>query len=453
MLGWFLTGGAVPLMLAVCGLFFLFYLGGRPFLQPKRMLGALKTSESRDGTSPFRAVMLALAGTLGVGNIVGVANAIAVGGAGAVFWMWVSALLAMLLKYCEIVLAVVHRRTVDKKRHVGGAYYYIKDELCRRHLPRLAAVLSAVFAVLTVLNALSMGCVIQSNAVSSSLSGVLSIPPAIVGILLVLLTVPVVLRGGRGVSALTEVLVPVMSLGYLILSLAVLLLRRELLGEALRSVFEGAFRPESAVGGIGGFLLSKALRLGSMRGLLSNEGGCGTAPTAHAQADTDSAAGQGVWGIFEVFVDTVVLCTVTALVILVSLPQVEMLGENSVMMTVRAYSVVLGRWSELFLCAGIFCFGYATLLCWASYGLEALTFLKAGRGWKQAYLLLFASLTVVGAVGMPSFAWTCTDAILAAMTGINLGMLLLMRKEIKNATVLYFGKKGKKERDGSRFFS
>lgn len=453
MLGWFLTGGAVPLMLAVCGLFFALYLGGKPFVCPKKMLAALKAPKATKGTSPFRAVMLALAGTLGVGNIVGVANAIAVGGAGAIFWMWVAALLAMLLKYCEIVLAVLHRRTLANNRHIGGACYYIKDELQRRRLPRLAALLSAAFAVLTVLNALSMGCVIQSNAIGSSLQGVFSLPPMVCGIVLVLLTMPVVLRGGRGVSALTEVLVPIMSLGYFILSAAVLLLRREQLGAAFCAIFEGAFHPKSAVGGIGGFLLSKTLRLGSMRGLLSNEGGCGTAPTAHAQADTDSAAGQGVWGIFEVFADTIVLCTVTALVLLVSLPQVEMLGENSVMMTLRAYSTVLGAWSERFLCAGIFCFGYATLLCWASYGLEALTFLGTRRGWKRAYLLLFASLTVVGACCMPSFVWAGTDAVLAAMTAMNLGALLLMRREIKTATVLYFGKKGKKERDDVRFFS
>lgn len=453
MLGWLLTGGAVPLLLAVCGLFFLFYLGGKPFLQPHRMCKALTEPKAREGTSPFRAVMLALAGTLGVGNIVGVANAIAVGGAGAVFWMWAAALLSMILKYCEIVLAVLHRRTVGKNAHVGGAYYYIKDELQRRRLPRLAVVLSAAFAVLTILNALFMGCIIQSNAVSRALQGVCSIPPLAGGLVLALLTMPVVLRSGRGVSALTEVLVPIMSLGYFILSLAVLLLRRELLGEAFRSIFEGAFRTESAVGGIGGFLLSKSLRVGSMRGLLSNEGGCGTAPTAHAQADTDSPAGQGVWGIFEVFADTVVLCTATALVLLVGLPQAELSGGSGVMMTLHAYSAVLGQWSEWFLCSGIFCFGYATLLCWAGYGLEALSFLGNRRRLKNAYLVLFAMLTVAGAVLMPSFIWTATDAILAAMTVSNLGALILMRREIKRATVLYFGKKGKKEQLPPRFFS
>jgi AGCS family alanine or glycine:cation symporter len=232
-------------------------------------------------------------------------------------------------------------------------------------------------------------------------------------------------------------------LGYLILSLTVLFLRHELVGAAFRLIFESAFRPESAVGGVGGFLISKSLRLGSMRGLLSNEGGCGTAPTAHAQADTDSAARQGVWGIFEVFVDTIVLCTATALVILVSLPQVELLGGNSVMMTVRAYSSVLGSWSELFLCGGILCFGYATLLCWASYGLEALEFLGGRRFLQNAYLVSFSLLTVIGAVATPSFVWVTSDVLIAAMTSINLCALLLMRREIKKETLSCFGKKQK----------
>ena len=178
--------------------------------------------------------------------------------------------------------------------------------------------------------------------------GVLRIPTWVSGVLLAAITLPVVVRGTKGISALTELLVPIMTLGYLILSAAVLVLRRDAVGDAFASIFRQAFTVEGAGGGLIGFLTSRALRTGTMRGLLSNEACCGTAPTAHAAANAIHPAAQGVWGIFEVFVDTILLCTVTALVILVSFPQVEGLGADSVMMTIRSYSLVLGEWAEWF---------------------------------------------------------------------------------------------------------
>lgn len=286
-----LTGGAIPPLLLLAGGFFLLYLRGAPLRFPRRMLRAMTHKSSPDGVSPFRAVTLALAGTLGVGNIVGVANALRVGGAGALFWMWVSALLAMVLKYAEILLAVSHRRTAPDGTHTGSAVCYIRD----RFPSRAGTALAAVFGGLTVLDALSMGCVIQVNAVSSALHGTLGLPLPAAGALLLVLSVPVILRPPRAVSALTEYLVPIMSLGYLVLSLAVLILRREAVAPALASVFREAFHPQSAAGGFLGFLTCRALRVGTMRGLLSNEAGCGTAPTAHACAATDSPASQGVW--------------------------------------------------------------------------------------------------------------------------------------------------------------
>lgn len=397
------------------------------------MLRAMRTPASADGISPFRALMLALAGTLGVGNIVGVANAVWIGGAGAVFWMWVSALVAMILKYAEILLAVTHRRET-RRGYVGGAYYYIKDYFEAHKRFRTAVVVSGIFAILMIVDALSMGCMIQVNAVRMAFEGVARVPAWVTGAVLLLLTLPVIVRGTKGISALTEYLVPIMTAGYIILSIAVLILRRDALGDAFGSILRGAFSVESVGGGVIGFLTSRALRTGTMRGLLSNEAGCGTAPTAHASASTESPASQGVWGIVEVFVDTILLCTATALVILVSFPEVEFFGGDGVMMTIRAYSVVLGGWSEWFFCAAILCFGYATLLCWANYGLESLLFLSRKRRWQWLYFFSFGVCILAGAFSAPDRVWDVADFAIASLTAINLLMLILFRKEIRKET-------------------
>ena len=351
--------------------------------------------------------------------------------------MWVSALLAMLLKYAEILLAVAHRRTAPDGSHSGGAVQYIRD----RFPSRAGALLAALFGSLTVLDALSMGCVIQVNAVASALHGTLGVPLPAAGALLLLLALPVILRSSRAVSALTEYLVPIMSLGYLVLSVAVLVIRRDALGGALASVFREAFHPASAAGGGLGFLTSRSLRIGTMRGLLSNEAGCGTAPTAHACAATDSPASQGVWGIFEVFADTILLCTVTALVILVSFPSVRAWGDDAVMMTISAYTGVLGPWAKWFFCAAVFCFGYATVICWAGYGCEAIRSLTRRRLPLALYLLAFAVCIPVGAMLAPAAIWSAADFAIASMTAINLFVLLACRKEIRDETTRVFGKR------------
>ena len=433
MIGWLLTGGLIPLFLIGTGAFFLFYLGFLPLRKPPKMLRAMLSPAPQSGVSPFRAVMLALAGTLGVGNIVGVANALWIGGAGAIFWMWLSALFAMLLKYAEILLAVRHRRS-GKRGFFGGAYYYIKDLFERHRYFRIATLLSSLFALLMILDALCMGCVIQANAIGSALQGVWGIPTWLCGLLLALSLFPVLIKGSHGISTLTEVLVPIMTAGYLLLSGAVLILRREAVGDALFAIFREALHPKEAFGGVMGFLTSRALRVGTMRGLLSNEGGCGTSPTAHACANAKSPADQGIWGIFEVFVDTVVLCTVTALVILVSYDQVNPFGGDGVMMTVRAYSLVLGDWAGVFFAAAILSFGYATILCWSHYGAESLRFLTSKKRYRYLYLGAVTVCVFVGCIIAPESVWTVADFSLAALTFINLITLLLLRGEIKEET-------------------
>lgn len=424
MLKWLLTGGLVPAVLMLCGVFFLVYLKGYPFRAP-RMMGRALTEKRVGGVSPFRALMQALAGTLGVGNIVGVANAIAIGGAGAIFWMWVSACLAMILKYAEILLAVCHRRK-GKNGFFGGAVYYVLDVASGR----AGRIVAAVFAALMILNALSMGCMLQVSAVSEALREVVGVPPFLCGLGLLLLALPLLGKGSRGVSALTEYLVPIMTGGYVILSVAVLFLCRDGLGAVLTAIMRDAFLPDSAVGGVLGFLTCRALRVGTMRGLLSNEAGCGTAPTAHAEANAQDAPSQGVWGIVEVFVDTILLCTMTAFVLLLSGAT-----EGGVMATVRAYSSVLGGASAYFLASAVLCFGFATLICWGAYGLESVRFFSARPVWKWGYVALFGACILTGACCAPALVWDVADFAIGAMTLINLSVLYASRREIRAQTL------------------
>ena len=437
-----LTGGGIPVLLAVSALFFFVYLRGMPFVRPRAMLGAL-TEKQPGGVSPFRALTLSLAGTLGVGNIVGVANALAVGGAGALFWMWLSALLAMILKYAEILLAVRFRQTLPDGSHTGGAVYYIRHAFGRS--ARAGGFFALLFAVFMILNSFTMGCVIQVNAVSSAFSGVLNIPIWITAASLVILSAPVILRGAKGISALTEYLVPVMSLGFVVLSVIVLILRREAMPAVLGLVFREAFSPASAAGGILGFLTCRALKTGTMRGLLSNEAGCGTAPTAHAGANTASPAAQGVWGIVEVFTDTILLCSLTAFVILVNFPAAAEYAEMPVMMTVAAFAASLGSGAGWFLSAAIFCFGYATVICWAEYGASALWSIKSSSRLRTGYLIAFLFFIPLGCAVAPSAVWSISDFAITILTTINLLALLLLRRQVKEETLLRFGKPYKKQ--------
>lgn len=429
------TGGAIPVILSVSGVWFLWYLRGAPFRSPRGMIRAM-CEKRPGGVSPFRAVTLALAGTLGVGNIVGVANAIRIGGAGAVLWMWVSALLAMILKYAEITLAVRHRRIGRDGSYSGGAPCYIRDGFPRH--PAMGRLLAVVFSGLLILNALSMGCVIQVNAVASAMRGVWNFPVAVCAIVLLLLTAPVILRGARSVLNVTGYLVPIMSLGFLILSAAVLILRRDAVPGAFASIFRDAFSPLGMGGGVIGFLTSRSLRVGTMRGLLSNEAGCGTAPTAHAGANTDSPAAQGVWGVFEVFADTILLCTVTALVILVNYDAAIPYGNDPMMMTVAAFSESLGEGAGWFLSAAILCFGYATLLCWSGYGVSAVREITAHPRAEHSFLAAFLLCIPIGCAVAPDAVWTVSDLAIAALTTLNVTALLHMRREIREETIRRF---------------
>ncbi len=422
-------------MLLTVGIFFSFKLKFFYIRRPVKMIKTMLEPERGSGISPFRAVSLALAGTLGVGNIAGVASSIAIGGCGSVFWMWLSALVAMVLKYAEITLAISHRR-IDREsgEPYGGAPYYIKDLFVSHGRAVSGKLLAALFAVLCIVNSVTMGCVIQSNAVASSFEGVFDLKPWMVGAATALLCCLVITGNAKWVSGFCEKTVPIMTVGYILISVGVITTKWQGIGRAMDTIFEDAFKLDSAVGGIFGFILSNKLRAGTMRGLMSNEAGCGTAPTAHASSNVKSPAKQGFFGIFEVFVDTVLLCTLTALVIILAGDGILSYAENPMLMAIKAYSSVLGPWSEYYMCASVLFFAFATMVCWAHYGKESLRCLTKSRAASGIYIVIFCLFAFLGAVFAPKSAWLLADLSLGIMTLINLPVLCAMSGEVKHET-------------------
>ena len=441
MLEWingYLLGWGVPFMLCFAGILYGIRLRFFHILRPRRIVSVLLGGRGEGARSSLRSLCLALAGTLGVGNLVGVASAICLGGAGAVFWMWISALCAMLLKYGEILLAMTHRRW-DGTRWHGSAMHYIRDHLRGKGHPLFAKLLGCVFALLCVVNALTMGSMIQVHAIGEAMDGVMGISPWAVGGILALVTF-LLLRGGteRILSASAK-LVPLMTAGYLLLSVAALVARRDAIPSVFREIFQDAFTPNAAVGGVGGFLLGKGVRYGCMRGLLSNEAGCGTSPMAHATTEGGEPAAQGIWGIFEVFADTILLCTVTALVILSS--GVPRVGEDYMMVTIRAYASILGDGASYFLALSVLLFGFATVICWGHYGTECVSDLSPSQGFGRLFRFLYPLSVFLGAWWSARGIWEIADLALGLMTLIHLPILLSMSGEVKRVTDGFLNRK------------
>lgn len=427
LLNTWIAGVLVPLALLLCGGFFALLLSKTVFGSPRKLWRALRGNEGG-----IRALAVALAGTLGVGNIAGVATAMVLGGPGAIFWMWISALLAMLLKYAEIVLALRTRRYDEEGRAHGGAMYYI--EAAQRG--RMGRVAASGFALLCLICAATLGGVIQTGAAAQALEGSLGIPRLAVGAAMGGLAVLLLARGGGRIERACIALVPLVCLLFSVASVAVLILRREAIPAAFATIFGSAFSLHSGGAGVLGFLTSKALRYGVARGLISNEAGCGTAPIAHAAAKTQSPAAQGVWGIVEVFVDTIVLCTMTALVILVS--GVPLAGEG-IDLALSAYGAVLGGIAPPVLAVSILLFAFATLLCWSHYGVEALYYLSGGKGGTRAILPVTLLSALVGALASAAFLWELTDLTVSLMTLVNVTVLFCERRRVQEETRHYFG--------------
>lgn len=433
-----ILGTILPISLIGAGLFFIIYMRGLPMSRPRAVIAPFLRKETKcdSGVSPRSALWLALGGVLGVGNIVGVSAAIFFGGAGAVFWMCASACLAAILKYAETLLALSRR----KNGHSPTTADYIRDVITERKHPKLGAFLSIAFAILCLINSLSMGCVIQVNAMVGVCEDILNIHPLITGGICAALMVGVSSGGLKRISGATNTIVPFMSILFCMLSVAALILRADRIPDAVTEILTSAFdfSSGSIVGGIGGFFISKSIRMGVMRGLISNEAGAGTSPMAHSTSSTDSPAEQGFLGIIEVLIDTVFFCTLTALVILVSYPEVERFGDNSVMMTVSAYSSALGVWVEPVMCGLVLLFGLATVFCQCFYGQACLSYLTNSKTARGLLTIAYATAALVSSRTPPGEVWGLADLSIGIMTLINISILILERKRIRKETFDYF---------------
>ena len=434
-----LSGAVVPLFLAVYAIYFYIKMKGRPMTKPRTVFRQLLKKGDGQGVSPIKAVIFALAGTLGVGNIVGVASAIALGGAGAVFWMWVSALLAMILKYAEVVLAMLHRKRALGEMH-GGAMYYMEDHFNSRRKPLLAVVFPLVFTVLCLCNGFTMGCIIQSNAISESFDEVFGIDKVMVGVLIGVLCIVVFFLNGKRIFGLCERLVPLVSLLYVGMCLWVICLSYEKLPEVFTDIIKGAFDFSAMGGGVFGFLTSRALRYGTIRGLFSNEAGCGTSPIAHAKSSASSAPEQGFLGIAEVFIDTIVVCSMTALVILLNFEAATAYGGNPILMVFAAFEHSLGSVCRVPLAVSVFLFAFATIVCWGYYGEECVCFLNKSLILKKVYYIFYVLFVFFGSFISLDAVWEIADFAVGGMTVMNLYILGKMSREIADETRGYFGR-------------
>ena len=429
----------VPAMICIIGVGLYLSIRTR-FLQIRKFPYAMKVTigrmmkkkEASDGAlTPFQAVCTALAATVGTGNVAGVAGAIAIGGPGAVFWMWVSALLGMATSCVEKLLAVRYHCPSPDGGWQGGPMYYLRDGL---HCP----VLAAWFALACLPATLAGGNLIQSGSIASALHAALGWDRLAVGLGTALLA-GLILTGGMGrVARVAQRLVPAMALLYLGSGLAVLLLRREQLPHALALIFSSALSPSAALGGGAGYTLLTALSHGVARGVFTNEAGLGTSAMAHGAAQVDHPARQGMWGIFEVFCSTLVVCTVTALVILVSgaydpeaalaqlqtgvVPDAAM----GVPLTARAFSSVLGPAGTWAVSLSLILFAFSSILGWSCYGQQSLRFLTGGDRLLPTYRAVFLLCTVLGAVADVSPLWQLVDLCNALMALPNLAAILLL---------------------------
>ena len=434
----------VPAMVCIIGVGL--YLSCRTsFIQIRKFVYSLRCTvgrmfrkkEASDGSiTPFQAVCTALAATVGTGNIAGVAGAIAIGGPGAVFWMWVSALLGMCTKFFEVTLAVHFRERNAHGDLVGGPMYYIKNGLGKKWM--WLAYLYAFFGVCAVFGT---GNATQVNTITAAIDSALinygllsaegtNLCNLIIGIVICLIVGLVLLGGIKRIGNVTEKLVPFMALLYVVLALGVVGMNLQRVPAVFAAIFQGAFQPKAVTGGIvGSFFVS--MKKGVSRGIFSNEAGLGTGSIAHACADTKKPVKQGMFGIFEVFMDTIVICTLTALTILlsgISIPYGQDVGAE---LTISGFTSVYGNWVSIFTAVAMCCFAFSTIIGWGLYGSRCMEFLFGSKSIK-GFTVAYALVSIVGATVDLGLIWNISDTFNGLMTIPNLiGVFLLAPTVLK----------------------
>ena len=394
----------------------------------------LKDKDRGEGAlTQFQTMATALAATIGTGSIGGVATAIFYGGAGAVFWMWVSAFLGMMTGFAEKTLAIRYRRQ-KRGEWQGGPMEYMEHGLKLRPL-------AVWYALAVTVAALGGGGMVQSNSIASGLSAVFGWNKPMVGAVTAMVTGVVIFGGIARIGKVCEWLTPVMAAGFLLGGSIVLFCHRQALCPALVSIVKEAFAPKPAVGGVLGYGMMTAMRYGVARGVFTNEAGLGSSAMAHAQAQVKEPAEQGMWGIFEVFFSTLVICTMSALVILTSGVYDKQLSltyiQNGVIpedavgvpMAAEAFGTVFGHWGGVFITVCLLMFAFSSLLGWSYYGERGLAYLAGGQQGKGLFRILFLTGILLGSVGDLGFVWQLSDLCNAMMAIPNLIALLLLSPE------------------------
>ena len=409
----------------------------------KNTLGSLftkKEDDSGENLSAFQAVCTALAGTVGTGNIAGVTGAIFVGGPGAVFWMWVSAFFGMCTKYAEIILAMKYREKDAKGIYKGGPMYYIENGLGKSWKP-----LAVIFAVLGGLASFGIGNIAQSSEIAGAMNGLFGLKPEVTGVLLAVLVGIVVLGGSKRIGQVTSFLVPFMAMFYVAAGIGVIILRASEIPAAFAAIFSSAFSFEAVGGGVFGYAIMVAMRQGFARGVFSNEAGLGSAPIAHAASATEEPAEQAIWGVFEVFFDTIIICTITGLTVVLSgvlntAGGLDAFTSKGAAAVAAFNSVLPGTLGGTIIQISLVFFALSTILSWSYYGERCWGYLTNNNrvvGW--IYKIIFICVCVVGAIGSGTLMWDISDTLNGAMAIPNLIALLALSGIVASETKKYFG--------------
>ncbi len=428
--GWFdelnalVCGPVLPLLLTFCGVFLSFrtdFLQVRkfPFMLKNTVFALFDKKQKHEGggITPFQAVSTAMAGTIGVGSIAGIASAIQFGGPGAVFWMWVSAFFGMIIKYSEILLSLCYREKNKNGDWIGGPMYYIKNGLNHKILPIL-------FSIFGIFSSFGIGNMAQSNAISLSLEGTFGIEKRVSSFIVMLIVALVILGGVKRIGSVNEKLVPIMAILYLSFCILILYFNREKILPSFRLIFSEAFATRSAAGGIGAYGFASALRYGFSRGIFSTEAGLGSAPIAHAASNQKEPVKQAVWGFFEVFFTTVFISTLTALVLLGSdLWQNPAL--NGAALCTKVFDTAIPHFGGLFISISTILFAVSSILGWAYYGEVMIEFLiqksKLGVFFFRIVFLIF---TFLGGVIEMNLIWKFSETMNGLMAIPNLISLI-----------------------------
>lgn len=404
------------------------------------------TGHTKDRTiSQFQSLCTALAATVGTGNIVGVAGAIAVGGPGAVFWMWLIAFFGMMTNYSENVLGILFRRKDAEGEWHGGAMYYLRDGLgAKKHCKTIGTVLAALFSFFCLLASFGIGNMSQVNSIVSNVHTAFGIPTIVTGIFLLVAVGAVILGGLKRVATITEKLVPFMVILYLLGTLVIIGMHITAIPAIFVSIFKGAFSLKSATGGVVGAGIATAMKMGFKRGVFSNEAGLGSSVMVHSSSNVKEPVRQGMWGIFEVFADTIVVCTLTALTILSSglvdldtgmlTAAGEAVGSNSLMS--ESFRMVFGPAGAAFVAIAILLFAYSTVLGWSHYGATACRFLLGDKA-VVPYRILFCVIVLAGSVMKAQLAWDISDTFNGLMMLPNLVGVLTLSPMVAKCTKNY----------------